>query len=36
VKAIVADTNRVLAIAALVVAVIALAWLRRRSRRRPS
>lgn len=36
VKAIVADTNRVLAIAALVVAVIALVWLRRRSRRRPS
>ena len=36
VKAIVAGTNRVLAIAALVVAVIALAWLRRRSRRRPS
>jgi membrane protein DedA with SNARE-associated domain len=35
-KAIVADTNRVLAIAALVVAVIALVWLRRRSRRRPS
>ena len=35
-KAIVADTNRVLAIAALVVAVIALVWLRRRARRRPS
>ena len=35
-KAIVADTNRVLAIAALGVAVIALVWLRRRSRRRPS
>ena len=36
VKALVADTNRVLGIAALVVAVIALVWLRRRSRRRPS
>jgi membrane protein DedA with SNARE-associated domain len=36
VKALVADTNRVLGIAALVVAVIAYVWLRRRSRRRPS
>jgi membrane protein DedA with SNARE-associated domain len=36
VKALVADTNRLLAVAALVVAVIALVWLRRRSRRPPS
>ena len=33
VKALVADTNRALAVAALVVAVIAFAWLRRRARR---
>jgi len=36
VKAVVADTNRVLAIVALVLAMIAFVWLRRRSRRRPS
>lgn len=36
VKALVADTNRVLGIAALVVAVVAYVWFRRRSRRRPS